>query len=117
MKDLINSNNTVTMSSREIAELTGKMHKHVLRDIELTSPNLDRLSKSTTYVDSKGETRKEWLLSKRDNLTPFSGYSEAALAKIIDLLREIEIINEAEQGEVQHYHPTLGRFTLKTKSA
>lgn len=40
MNQLIEMNNEVTMSSREIAELVGKEHKHVMRDLRVLSEQL-----------------------------------------------------------------------------
>ena len=42
MDDLIQKSfNTLTMSSREIATLTGKKHYHVVRDIEILAAQLE----------------------------------------------------------------------------
>lgn len=79
-----------TMTSREIAELTGKRHDHVLRDIEKLSPNLGTASKTTTYQDMQNIARKMWLLSKRDTLLLISGYNAELRARIIDRWEELE---------------------------
>lgn len=79
-----------TMTSREIAELTGKRHDHVLRDIEKLSPNLGAASKTTTYPDMQNVARKMWLLSKRDTLLLISGYNAELRARIIDRWEELE---------------------------
>lgn len=62
----------LTLDSREVAEMTGKEHKNLLRDIKsyvdvLTSSNLSPLSFfiESIYRDSKGETRPCYLLTKK----------------------------------------------------
>ncbi len=58
-KDLVAAQKT--MLSTEIAVLTGKQHKHVLRDIEVIieqlqdSPDLGSGFKSTTYLAGNGK--------------------------------------------------------------
>ena len=69
-----------TMSSLEIANLTGKQHFHVIRDIEnmlkeLDNPNLDSLTLSSTYKDSNGIDRKKYDLDKELTYTLITGYS------------------------------------------
>lgn len=91
MFDLTTTNTDVqTMTSREIADLTGKRHDHVLRDIEKLSPNLGAASKSVTYRDLNNARRAMWVLSKRDTLLLISGYNADLRARIIDRWEELE---------------------------
>lgn len=97
MNDLI-TNRAPTMSSREIADLTGKRHDHVLRDIRkmvedivADSPKMgDPKNQGVTEVtDSRGYTSM-FLLDKRMSLILVSGYSIALRARIIDRWQELE---------------------------
>ena len=47
MDNAVSNNTEKTMSSREIAELTGKMHNNVLRDIRKMISDLDIENSST----------------------------------------------------------------------
>lgn len=58
---IINLDQLVSMTSVEIAELTGKRHDHVLRDIrnmveELNGPKFGGVGEEV-YKDAKGESR------------------------------------------------------------
>ncbi|WP_100551065.1 phage regulatory protein/antirepressor Ant [Caedibacter taeniospiralis] len=81
-----------TMSSREIAEITGKEHKNILRDIEnmLNELKIELVEFLSEYVDAKGERRKSFNLPKRETLILVSGYNIAMRAKIIDRWQELE---------------------------
>ncbi|MGL4615928.1 MAG: Rha family transcriptional regulator [Shewanella sp.] len=67
----------VTMSSREIAELTGKEHKNVLADIRkmLSDLNLDGRDFQSTYIDNKNRQQKEYYLPASKAICLISGYS------------------------------------------
>ncbi|MBE1723170.1 Rha family transcriptional regulator [Bombella apis] len=93
MSNLLNT--PLTMSSREIAELTGKQHKNVVRDVEkmatdcnLTGSNLSRLA--GTYTDAKGERRKCYNLPKNLTITLIAGYRADLRLKIVDRWLELE---------------------------
>ncbi|WP_273760660.1 phage regulatory protein/antirepressor Ant [Bartonella sp. ML70XJBT.G] len=81
-----------TMSSVEIAELCGKQHKNVMRDIKQIFNELkfEPVHFIGTYIDAKGESRPCYNLPKRECLILVSGYSTALRAKIIDRWQELE---------------------------
>jgi len=82
--------NTITMSSREIAQLTGKQHGHVKRDIENMAAdlNLPNLDSSEFYHNNNAYI--EYHLDKHLTLCLVSGYSAVLRMKIITRLDEIE---------------------------
>lgn len=88
--------NVQTMSSREIAELTGKRHDHVvtdinkmLNDLELHAPDF-----LGTYKTSRGNEYQCFNLPKRETLILVSGYNIVLRAKIIDRWDELENRNK-----------------------
>ncbi|WP_375618774.1 MULTISPECIES: phage antirepressor KilAC domain-containing protein [unclassified Bartonella] len=87
-----NSVSTQTMSSREIAELCGKEHRNVMRDIRqiLTELKIELSEFAGFYRDSTGRTLPCYNLPKRECLILVSGYSTALRAKIIDRWQELE---------------------------
>ena len=89
---VLEANNVLTMSSIEIAELTGKQHKHVLTDIRnmLNSLNIESAVFTADYKDSKGRMYPCYNLPKRETLILVSGYSVAMRARIIDRWQELE---------------------------
>ena len=85
-------NQAPTMSSREIAELTGKDHKNVLADIReiLDTLLINCADFSAQYKDASGKMNPMFVLPKRETLILVSGYSVAMRAKIIDRWQELE---------------------------
>lgn len=93
MNELINIQNEITMTSLEIAELTGKEHRNVLRDIEEQLGQLKEISLlkfEQSYTNARGRVYKMYRLPKREVLILIAGYSVQLRAKIIDKLEELE---------------------------
>lgn len=97
------------MSSREIAELTGKDHAHVMRDIRTMldellkmSPNLDSAYKSTTYkVEGQLREYPVYELSYDLTMTLVSGYSIPLRHKVVTRLSELEKGNKFQVPETK----------------
>lgn len=92
MNTIISASKAQTMSSRDIAELTGKRHDHVMADIRkmLSDLNLHAPEFSGVYKDQQLIERPCFNLPKRETLILVSGYSVAMRAKIIDRWQELE---------------------------
>lgn len=84
----------LTMTSREIAELTGKEHRNVMRDIRAMLVELhgekDVLKFEHISLDAYGREQPCFRLPKRETLILVSGYSTELRARIIDRWQELE---------------------------
>ena len=90
MNALMNVGEVQTMSSREIAELTGKRHDNVLADIRKMLAEIQSPEKLGDYKDSRGRTYQMLLLDKEETLILVSGYSIKMRAAIIRRWQELE---------------------------
>lgn len=90
--NVANHHHAVTMSSREIAELTGKEHKNVKRDIEnmLSDLGEDALSFERIYFDSVNRQQTEYHLDRRHVECLLTGYNAVLRMKVIDRLHQRE---------------------------
>jgi phage antirepressor YoqD-like protein len=88
---LIQSQN-LTMSSREIAGLTGKRHPDVKRDIlaMLDSLNVDVSSFARIYHDSQNREQTEYLLDREHTDCLLTGYSVKMRMVVIKRWHELE---------------------------
>jgi phage regulator Rha-like protein len=81
----------LTMSSREIADLTGKEHDNVRRDIKNLADGLSLSFEEKSEPSAGGRPSKVFLLPKRECLILVSGYSIELRARIIDRWMELEV--------------------------
>ncbi|MCI1005698.1 Rha family transcriptional regulator [Herbaspirillum sp. C7C8] len=85
---------TPTMTTVEIALLTGKAHKHVMRDTRQMLTELRGEANLSTfeasYTDDRNRTKPAFALPYRETMILVSGYSLQMRAKIIDRWQELE---------------------------
>lgn len=87
-----------TMSSREIAKLCDKEHKHVVRDIQVMFEqlNIDETGYAHFWTHPQnGQTYREFLLDKDLTLTLVSGYSAVLRYRIIQRWQQLEQQNKS----------------------
>ena len=98
-----NAHNVVKMSSQEIADLTGKLHKTVLRDIRHLMDELGKHGDGTNLYhveevkDARGYT-VYMRLPRREVEILLTGYSIPLRAKVIDRLHELERFHAQNQA-------------------
>lgn len=93
------------MTSVEIAEVTGKMHKHVLRDIRnLLEQGVNETNFGLVeYKDKKGETRPMYQLTPKGCLILASGYDPVLREKIVNKLEEYQQKERAEMLQLPDF--------------
>lgn len=95
----ITSENQEVINSLEIAEITGKEHKNVMRDIRNMLEKLDNEDalnfELVDYVDAKGEARPCYAMTKKGSLCLASGYDANLRMKIINRWEELEMKERA----------------------
>lgn len=135
--------NEETMGSREIAELCGKEHRHVMRDIENLNDTYVEMSLpkvgQCSYKADNGRQYKEYLLTQDHCIDLITGYSREIRIRINRRWKELEqqvaapsfqipqtlgealqlAANQALQIEqdapkVAHYNKVVDRHTLLT---
>jgi hypothetical protein len=98
----VNSENVspTTMSSREIANATGKRHDNVKRDIlaMLKDLKVDALSFEDIYLDGRNREQVQYLLDREYTDCLLTGYSAPMRMKVIRRWRELE----QQQGAREH---------------
>lgn len=136
MKDLvkIDAKEKLTLDSREVAELVGKRHDHLMRDIERYSQYISKSNDpkvgavenffiKSTYVDAKGQTRPNYRITKKGcefiahKLTGEKGtlFTAAYINRFHEMEEEIakektKQIAEAKQKEIEaRYNNSLVR--------
>ena len=99
MTDLTLAHPALTMTSREIAELTGKQHSHVLRDIramalqlhDVAGPDLDHHEIDGIFIERDARGFSAMIrLDKDHTLTLLTGYDAKARFRVIQRWQALE---------------------------
>lgn len=102
MEEIIKLGRTDTMTSLEIAEITGKLHKHIMESIRKMEVAWEKINGSrfrlVEYTDHKGEKRPCYQLTKTECLYIATKFNDEARAKLV--LRWEELENQTRKNEI-----------------
>lgn len=112
----VNSENVsrTTMSSREIANVTGKRHANVKRDIAamLKELKLDVLSFEHIYLDGQNREQIEYMLDREHTDCLLTGYSAPMRMKVIRRWRELEQQQGAREQVLLNGTKVVGELAI-----
>ena len=93
------------MTSLQIAEITGKLHKNVMRDIKnIIEQGASELNfELASYEDKQGKKRSMYNLTPKGCLILASGYDVVLREKIIDKLEEYQQKERAQQLQLPDF--------------
>ena len=117
-----NNSNSLKMSSREIAEITGKLHKNVIRDIRNMEESWEKVTglkfELSEYEDSTGRKLPEYQLDKREVLYVATKWNDEIRAKIILRWEELENNLRNNQNVIslpQNYEEALEHLLIQVR--
>ena len=102
-----------TMSSREISELTGKRHDHVLRDCDTLNENYEKMGFPKigegyyTHPNTGNQQHREYRLTKMQTFDLMTGYSAELRIKVNRRWAELEAKEQAHQQIPQSFSEAL----------
>ncbi len=108
MTQIININKVQTMTSLEIAELTGKQHKNLMRDIRNMEPAWEKVTGlkfelcEKSYLLANGVTKKQpfYQLTKTECLYIATKFNDEARAKLVLRWQELELAEQKRRQQL-----------------
>ena len=104
MNEIVNYNSEVVMTSLEIARLTSKEHKSILRDIRDESDKLGELAQHifvpSNYLDKNNQERPMYKLNSKGVLQLGARYSAETRFKLISRVEELSKPKTLTQKEL-----------------
>ncbi len=102
------------MSSREIANVTGKRHDNVKRDIVamLKDLKVDALSFEDIYLDGRNREQVQYLLDREHTDCLLTGYSAPMRMKVIRRWRELEHEQGARNQVLRNGTKVVGEIAI-----
>lgn len=102
-----------TMSSREIAKLTGSSHDNVLKAIRRLIGEGVVFGNEAPYIHPQnGQTYREFQLDFRNTMVVVSGYSAELRARIIDRWQELETAQRVDPMQALNDPATMRNLLL-----